>query len=55
LLRLNAYSNASYEVILTSEIGNLSCSLSVHPVLDIPSRAMEALLFLKQILPTLII
>ena len=27
-LRLNAYSNASYEVILTSEIGNLSCSLS---------------------------
>jgi hypothetical protein len=28
LLRLNAYSNASYEVILTSEIGNLSCSLS---------------------------
>ncbi len=28
LLRLNAYSNASYEVILTSEIGNLSCSLN---------------------------
>ncbi len=28
LLRLNAYSNASYEVILASEIGNFSCSLS---------------------------
>ena len=53
-LRLNAYFNASYEVILTSEIGNLSCSL-VHPVLDIQSRAMEALFFLMQFLPTLLV